>query len=139
MTRREETMASQNRRTTARDNKGRFLKGSSGNPGGKPPGIEAKAREYSKDGEIPLEYFKQVVKGKVKGATVRDKLDAGEKLLRWGYGMPTQRQELSGPGGGPIQQEIDELDTEELVLLRAKMEEIKAERAKAEPAEGAEK
>ena len=49
-----------------------------------------------------------------------DKIQAIKLLLAYGYGSPMQRQELSGPNGGPIRTsavDLSKLTTEELAAL----------------------
>src|SRR5580704_11331410 len=82
-----------------RDERGRLLKGVSGNPGGRPKGlqdVQALAREHTK---LAIETLVKWAKSDNPQAAVA----ATNSLLDRGYGKATQPTELSGPRGGPIE------------------------------------
>jgi hypothetical protein len=80
-----------------------FAKGKSGNPGGRPKGIEARARELTKDGEDCLVFLVQVMTGKIKQrASIHDRIEAARTLLNRGFGREKQVVEVGGPDGGPV-------------------------------------
>lgn len=58
------------------------------------------------------------------GPSIREKTDAVELLLAYGWGKPSQALEVSGPAGGPIpvapvQLRLDHLSDEELTALES--------------------
>lgn len=98
---------------------GRFAPGRSGNPGGRRKGLTREVRDrFGENGERLVEILAEIVEGTATGcvlgrsmgepvpvqveASVRERLDAAELLLAYGFGKPTQSLELAGPGGGPI-------------------------------------
>lgn len=82
-----------------------FKPGQSGNPGGRPKGLAAKVREATKDGQVLIQFWMDVVSGKVKGATAGDKLRASGLLAErgWGRAVESLDVEVSGKDGGPIE------------------------------------
>lgn len=59
-----------------------------------------------------------------------------EASLHYGLGKPTDKVEVSGPDGGPIEHHV--LDDDELRLLREAIREVQAEESGAEPDAGPE-
>jgi len=112
---------------TARDNKGRFAKGVSGNPGGVPrPTLEIRAAVRNiHDPEKSVQFLESIWQDDEQ--PVEKRLAALAMLWDRGWGKATQVSEISGPGGGPIQQEVDQVDTQTLVLLRTKLGQVKRE------------
>jgi hypothetical protein len=67
-----------------------FKKGQSGNPGGRPKGIRAAARELAGDnGEKMLAVLLEIATGKIRGSA-RDRKDAAVELLNRGFGRPIE-------------------------------------------------
>ena len=78
---------------------GRFKKGVSGNPGGRPPGAQAfqeLCREKSPKALAALEAALE---------RPNERVAAAQVLLAYAHGKPIQRQEHTGAEGGPIQTE----------------------------------
>lgn len=80
-----------------------FKPGQSGNPGGRPKGLAAKAREATNDGQLLIQFWLDVVAGKIKGATGSDKMRASALLAERGWGRPEEYVEVTGAGGGAIE------------------------------------
>lgn len=81
-----------------------FQKGQSGNPGGRPSPARQQL-EALLDECFPLAKRRKVIRLLVEDATSDDyerRKDARPLLLAYAYGKPTERKELSGPGGAPI-------------------------------------
>lgn len=87
-----------------RDEKGRFLKGTSGNPGGMTKeqaktlaAIKALAAEKSQDAVLALHQIA------VAGEDERARVQAAVAILDRAFGKPRQELEVSGPEGGPVE------------------------------------
>ncbi len=88
---------------------GRFVKGISGNPGGRPKGLAEKVRKATKDGSIIIRLMVAVAEGKAVGGqkpTIRDRLDAARWLADRGWGKAVPAMEYGGPGSGAIEADI---------------------------------
>lgn len=86
-----------------RDEKGKFTKGTSGNPGGRPKS-ELSITALIDDAVTPADWdfiFKQLLK-----MARRGNLKAIEMLMDRRFGKAQQRTELTGEGGGPVQTHV---------------------------------
>lgn len=90
----------------------KFVKGQSGNPGGRPKSLlSAVRRIVGDDGGDLVESWRLIAFGTQKQieakygakATMRERLLAMQELADRGFGRPVQSVEMSGPEGQPIQ------------------------------------
>jgi hypothetical protein len=90
-----------------------FVKGQSGNPGGRPKRaeFEKKARK-AVDEKVVDAWIDEVEK---RG---EDWMRASELLAAYGYGKPPATVEVTGEDGGPIEHEVALTADERLVALR---------------------
>ncbi len=77
-----------------------FKPGKSGNPGGRPKGLMQAIRKSTKDGKVLAEFWIKLVEGKIKGATMADRVTASRLLAEHGFGKPVQV--VANPDGGPV-------------------------------------
>lgn len=89
-----------------------FVKGQSGNPGGK-PGAPRQALS-----ELLEEVFKPLRRRKVLEKLISDaeagNHDARTLLLAYTFGRPTEHKELSGPDGTPLFKAYAGIDTDDV-------------------------
>jgi Family of unknown function (DUF5681) len=91
----ERMTARQNRQITGqRDTTGRFVKGQSGNPGGRPRGLVKKIREETEDGEDLADFLLRVFRGEVDGVKLKDRIEAATWLADRGFGRPVQAMNI---------------------------------------------
>ena len=82
-----------NRLATSRDNAGRFAKGVTGNPGGRPRGLASYIREQTLNGEELANFVLMVFKGKMidcKKPSTAMRMEAATWLSDRGFGRPVQ-------------------------------------------------
>ena len=75
-----------------------FVKGQSGNPGGRPRGLVRAVREQTRDGEELVAFMLAVFRGEA-DAKLRDRIDAATWLADRGFGKPIQAMEHAGKDG----------------------------------------
>ncbi|MDE2106124.1 MAG: hypothetical protein KGL39_53370 [Patescibacteria group bacterium] len=63
-----------------------FKPGNRANPGGRPKGLMQLVRASTKDGKELIDLALQIARGKMEGATVRDRISAMEYLTDRGFG-----------------------------------------------------
>jgi hypothetical protein len=100
-----------------RDATGRLMKGGANlNPGGRPKGVRAKALEYAgKDGERILQFFHDVVTGKIK-ASVAQRIDAAKEIMVRAVGKAPDIA-LSGELGEEAVKALSDLEDENVADL----------------------
>ena len=82
-----------------------FVKGQSGNPGGRPSEARQQLAELL-DEQFPLAKRRKVIKLLVEDATSDEyerRKEARPLLLAYTFGKPTERQEITGASGGPVE------------------------------------
>ena len=103
--------------SAVRDNRGRFLPGVSGNPGGRPLSDESR-RAIGRARELALEAVERLwalaTDDEIPAATRKDCLVA---LLDRGLGRPRQTLHVDAPGMSRAEEMLDELTDEELRAL----------------------
>lgn len=88
-----------------RDEKGRVVKGYSLNPGGRPKGLAALAREKTRDGAELLEFWLEIMRDK--SAHKRDRISASVEIANRGFGRPvdvtlTKSLDATDPQTSPL-------------------------------------
>jgi Family of unknown function (DUF5681) len=79
----------------------RFVKGQSGNPGGRPKSnLGPLIREQTADGVELVEFMLSVFRGKRWSLKLR--MEAATWLADRGFGRPVQATQISGPDSGPV-------------------------------------
>lgn len=71
----------QNRALTRSEN-GKWLPGTTPNPGGSPRALASKVREVTRDGSDPIQFLVDVLEGSVSGTRVMDRLEAPRIFLK---------------------------------------------------------
>jgi hypothetical protein len=82
------SLAQNSGETAARPHGRPFLKGVSGNPGGRPRGFVQTIREATAEGTELVDFMLRVLRGKVPGVRLRDRLEAATWLADRGFGKP---------------------------------------------------
>jgi hypothetical protein len=85
-----------------------FLPGKTGNPGGRPKGLAALAREGTDDGKLLVEQMVKIVMGQTINRIkpkISDVINAVEWLADRGFGKTANIHELTSKDGGSIQVE----------------------------------
>jgi hypothetical protein len=101
------------------------VKGQSGNPRGRPPGVARAARKLiGRNGEKALRFLADLMDGKISAVRllgadgdvlelkqqlppVKERRQAAVELLNRACGKAAQPVELSGPNGGPVRTTVD--------------------------------
>ena len=81
-----------------RDLSGRFLKGTSGNPGGRPLGFREQIKESTADGNELVEVVLSVLRDQ--NASNRERMEAATWLADRGFGKPAAVRDNDAPGIG---------------------------------------
>jgi|GEM_PF-4486516 len=89
---------------------GQWLRGVSGNPGGRPRGLADLVRRETKDGAELVEFFLAIFRGKRK-APLRQRIEAATWLADRGFGKALQQMELSGPDSEPLTIRVEYAET----------------------------
>lgn len=74
---------------------GKFVKGVSSNPGGRPKGLAALVRERTKDGKVLVDLMLTIAEGRDEKATSADKVSAIKWLAERGFGKVADQTEHS--------------------------------------------
>lgn len=89
-----------------------FVKGQSGNPGGKPSEARAQLSALLDD-QFPTAKRKKLIRLLVEDATSDDyerRKEARPLLMAYTFGKPTEYKEVSGPDGAAIPLEVRSID-----------------------------
>ncbi len=81
-----------------RDLSGRFLKGTSGNPAGRPLGFREQIKQSTADGNELVEVVLSVLRDQ--NASNRERMEAATWLADRGYGKPAPVRDNDAPGIG---------------------------------------
>ena len=109
----------ENRLAARRDSGGRFAKGVTGNPGGRPRGLALRIRERTNDGQDLVDFVLRVFNGEnIDGHTPNTamRMDAATWLSDRGFGRPVQGLEHIGVVE-PAHNPFDDWSTEDLRAL----------------------
>jgi hypothetical protein len=82
---------------------GRFKKGQSGNPGGRPKKTQEELDLVAACKAKTPEALATIAQIMVSGENERNRLAAAQAIIERGYGKAVQPVESSGPNGGPIE------------------------------------
>ena len=88
----------QNNKPQNRDLSGRFLKGTSGNPGGRPVGFREQIKQSTADGNELVEVVLGVLRDQ--NASNRERMEAATWLADRGFGKPAAVRDDDVPGIG---------------------------------------
>ena len=103
--------------TQDRDGNGRFVKGQSGNPNGRPPKKREERFMEITLSAVTFQDWTDIIKKAVKQARAGNS-QARKFLADYLLGTALQRHEFSGPDGGPIEHGLDaDTITEALAIL----------------------
>jgi len=91
------------RDNTARDGAGKWRKGVSGNPGGRPAGYSEFVAAARAEGAASLA---ELIRLRDQSEHDAVRVSACREILDRGFGKPAQAVQLTGSDGGPVQTEI---------------------------------
>lgn len=103
-----------------RDEGGRWLKGSTPNPGGRPKGLAERIRQRTAEGERLLDELFQILDDKV--AKPSERLRAIEILFDRGYGKALETSVVANLSSAPSNPELDALSTDTLLALARRLQ-----------------
>lgn len=95
-----------------------WVKGQSGNPKGRSPGLASRVRKATDDGEDLVKFMTDVLHGRVQGSSVRDRIEAAKWLGDRGHGKAVETvvqaqldatQETGGALGDLVEAELETL------------------------------
>lgn len=95
-----------------RDGKGRFVKGQSGNLGGRPKGLAERCRVATNDGKDIVDLMLEVLRGTVADSKVSDRVDAAQWFADRGWGKAVQQTDMNLNGGVTMEALIRLLDSQ---------------------------
>ena len=107
-----------------RDDHGRFAKGATGNPGGRPPGIARFIRDETKDGEELAQLYLSIFRGthdempERPAARLKLRQQAADWLTLRAFGAPVQHVDAGIDSGKPSIEWMDQ------ILSRARLAEV---------------
>jgi hypothetical protein len=119
---------------------GKFAKGTSGNPNGRPKTLPELREKIQLRGDDLVDTLFDIMDdmpewvgedgkrgGKIVGPSNGERIAAIKLLKAYGYGLPKQTVEVSGPGGGPVQSEVATKDLSEMTTgeLRRYLEQLR--------------
>lgn len=90
----------------ARDENGRFVKGQTGNAGGRPKGLAERARAATRDGADIITFYVKIANDE--SVKVELRMEAFAWLADRGWGKAVQSLEHSGPEGGVLRIVVEE-------------------------------
>lgn len=82
-----------------RDAAGRWIRGTSGSPGGRKKTLTGLVRRSTKDGKDVVAFLVQVLKGELPKVSIGDRLRAAEILCDRGWGRPKVSMDVAMPEG----------------------------------------
>ena len=111
-----------------------WLKGQSGNPGGRPKVREELAARIREFGPDLVDRLLAIANGRAEperaAPSAGEQTKAIQLLLAYGYGRPTDYVEVAGENGGPLRIEVDELLVLTTGELRKRLAALTADGAK---------
>ena len=122
-------MSKRQNRALTRSDDGKWLPGTSPNPGGRPRGLASKVREVTRDGADPIQILVNVLEGNVAGTRVKDQIEASKILLDKGFGKATTVIDADVHYGrqDPNDDELNKLSVEQLTGLLELMDKLGTE------------